>query len=268
MLVLRMFLVALCVALLPVACAIAADQGTAQVEEQIDEQIDEQVREVVSRSVKFLTNLKHLRMTAEFGFDVLQEDGQMLEFGSHQEITIQRPDHFRIEVDRRDGASGNVVYDGKEIVLFNPEQAVYAKAPFTGEIDDAFDFLAETLQRPVPLRDFFASDLGDILLEKIESGLYVEESTVAGVLCDHVALRNNNVDYQIWIAKGDEPLPRRMIITHKNEEGWPQFWAQFLEWDLSPKIANGAFTYDPPKDAERIPVAELDEKIPEEGGQP
>ena len=263
MLVFRMFLVTLCMALLSVATASATGQDAAQVEEQIDEQ----AREVVSRSVNFLTNLKHLRMTAEFGFDVLQDNGQMLEFGSHQEITVQRPDRFRIEVDRRDGASGNVVYDGKEIVLFNPEQAVYAKAPFTGEIDDAFDFLAEKLQRPVPLRDFFASDLGAILLATIESGLYVEESTVAGVLCDHVALRNDNVDYQIWIAKGDEPLPRRMIITHKNEEGNPQFWAQFLKWDLSPKIADGDFIYDPPENAERIPVAELDERVPEEGGQ-
>lgn len=260
MLVFRMFLVALCMAMLPVATATAVDQGTVQV--------DEQAREVVSRSVNFLTNLKQLRMTAEFGFDVLQKDGQMLEFGSHQEITIQRPDHFRIEVDRRDGVSGNVVYDGKEIVLFNPEQAVYARAPFAGEIDDAFDFLAEKLQRPVPLRDFFASDLGDILLATIASGLYVEESTVAGVLCDHVALRNDNVDYQIWIAKGDEPLPRRMIITHKNEEGWPQFWAQFQKWNLSPKITDADFTYAPPEGAERIPVAELDERVSEEGGQP
>lgn len=263
MFVLRILLVAICIALLPAATAMTAEQDTVPAEGQIDEK----ARDAVARSVKFLTNLKQLRMSAEFGFDVLQDNGQMLEFGSHQDITVQRPDHFRIEVDRRDGASGNVVYDGKEIVLFNPEHAVYAKAPFTGEIDDAFDFLAEKLQRPVPLRDFFASDLEAILLATIESGLYIEESTVAGVLCDHVALRNDNVDYQIWIAKGDEPLPRRMIITHKNEKGWPQFWAQFQKWDLSPKIADGDFIYDPPENAERIPVAELDERVPEEGGQ-
>jgi hypothetical protein len=238
------------------------------VAKQPENQVEEQAREVVGRFVNYLANLKQLRVTAEFGFDVLQETGQMIEFGSHQEITVQRPDHFRINLSRRDGIQGLVVYDGKEIVLSDPDQAVYAKVPFKGEIDDAFDFLGEELQRPVPLRDLFASDLRDIMIEKIDAALYLGESTVGGVLCDHLALRNDSSDFQLWVAQGDEPLLQRIIITYKNEEGQPQFWAQFLKWELSPEITDKDFSYVPPQGAERIPFAVLDEEIPEQGDQP
>ena len=242
----------------------AAEQAAKQTEEQVEEQ----AKEVLSRFVTHLTNLKQLRVTAEFGFDVLQETGQMIEFGSHQEITVQRPDHFRIDLSRRDGVHGFVVYDGKELVLSNPEQGVYAKVPFKGEIDDAFDFLGDELQRPVPLRDLFASDLRDIMIEKIDAALYLGESTVGGVLCDHLAMRNENSDFQLWVAQGDQPLLHRIVITYKNEEGHPQFWAQFLNWELSPEITGKGFSYVPPKGVERIPFAVLDEEVPEQGDQP
>ena len=230
--------------------------------------IDEEVLEIFNRSMDHLAKLKQFQVTAEFGFDVLQETGQKIEFGSRQNVTIQRPNHFRVDFVRRDGVHGSVVYDGKEVVLSHPEEAVYAKAPFKGEIDDALDFLAEELQRPIPLRDFFVSDPGSVLTAKIESGIYVDESMLAGVLCDHLAMRNDNVDFQIWIPQGDEPLPRRIIITFKNEEGQPQFWGQFLKWETSPKLSDETFTYTPSEKVERIPFAVVDVEMQSEGGQP
>ena len=230
--------------------------------------VEEEVLEIFNRSLDYLAKLKEFRVTAEFGFDVLQETGQMIEFGSHQDVTIQRPNHLRVDFARRDGINGSVVYDGKEVVLFNPDESVYAKAPFKGEIDDALDFLSEELDRPVPLRDFFESNPGDVLTAKIESGVYVDESMLAGVLCDHLAMRNDKVDFQIWIAQGDKPLPRRIIITYKKEEGQPQFWGQFMKWETSPKINDGTFTYTPSEKSERIPFAVVDVEMQSEGGQP
>ena len=236
--------------------------------EQKSNIIEEEALAIFTRSTDYLAKLNQFHVNAEFGFDVLQETGQKIEFGSHQDVTIQRPNNFRVDFIRRDGVNGSVVYDGKEIVLFNPDEAVYAKAPFKGEIDDALDFLSEELNRPIPLRDFFESDPGSVLTAKIESAIYVDESMLAGVLCDHLAMRNDKVDFQIWIAQGDEPLPRRIIITYKNEEGQPQFWGQFMKWETSPKINDGTFAYTPSEKVERIPFAVVDVELQSEGGQP
>jgi len=260
--VLRIILLLLIVALLSVPTTVIAAGQSA---EQSEGQVEEQALEVLTRSTNYLANLKQFHVSAEFGFDVLQKSGQMIEFGAHQEITVQRPNHFRVDFTNRDGEFGSVIYDGEEVILSNPEDAVYAKAPFKGEVDDALGFISKELQRPIPLQDFFASNLGALLMAKIESGLYVEESTVGGVLCDHVAMRNDNVDFQLWVAQGDKPLPRRIIITYKNEEERPQFRAQFLKWELSPKIAKENFSFIVPEKTVRIPFAELDVL---EGGQP
>ena len=54
--------------------------------------------------------------------------------------------------------------------------------------------------------------------------------------CDHIAARTATVDFQVWVAEGERPLPRRVVITYLEEEGQPQFRAQFSDWNLTPEV--------------------------------
>ena len=63
----------------------------------------------------------------------------------------------------------------------------------------------------------------------VKSGYYVGESRIAGVLCDNLALRSEDEDVQLWITKGSNPAPRRIVVTYTKIGGQPQFWAQFVE---------------------------------------
>jgi hypothetical protein len=121
-----------------------------------------------------------------------------------------------------------------------------------GDIDASLDFLAEQLGVPRQLRDFFSKDLTASLGGAMRSGYYVGESMISGVLCDHLALRSETEDVQVWIAQGDEPVPRRIIIAYRQIEGQPRFWAQFTEWDFSPEVSDTTFTFSPPEGATRI----------------
>jgi hypothetical protein len=73
----------------------------------------------------------------------------------------------------------------------------------------------------------------------------VGESTVDGVRCDQVALRNEIGGMQLWVAK-DDSLPRRITITYEHETGRPQFRARLTGWDLSPQLTDATFAFDPP----------------------
>ena len=86
----------------------------------------------------------------------------------------------------------------------------------------------------------------------MKSGFYVGQSLISGVLCDHLALRGAKEDVQVWIARGDEPVPRRIVISYREIEGRPQFWTQFIEWDFSPELSDTTFTFSPPEGAKRI----------------
>ncbi|MFY9942197.1 MAG: DUF2092 domain-containing protein, partial [Desulfobacterales bacterium] len=71
---------------------------------------------------------------------------------------------------------------------------------------------------------------------------------------DHLAVRSAEVDLQVWITQGDQPLPRRVVLTYKNAPGRPQFRADLSDWDLSPKLAADSFAFTPPAGAEQIPL--------------
>jgi hypothetical protein len=214
-------------------------------------EIEEQALSVLKRSTEFISKLKQFRVTAEVGFEVLQESGQKLEFGQSVKTVIRRPNHLRAEAVRRDGTKLGVLFDGKNVTTFSVNENVYASVPKTGDLDTGLDYITGDLGIPLPLSDFFYSDPASILAGRATSMIHAGDAIIAGVPCEYVAARNDDVDFQIWIAKGDRPLPRRYVIHYKNEEGQPQFWA-FLEWDVEPEAPDSLFAFDPPEGADRI----------------
>ncbi len=237
---------------LALALSIGGSVG-AQSTEPNQQAIDEEAMAILMRFAEFLAKAERFSLKVEIGFDVLQEWGQKIEFGASRKAIIRRPDRARMEFKRRDGAEGGVIFDGKQISVFNRIEKVYATAPRSGNLDAALDYLIEKLDMPTPLSDLFYSDVPSLLREKVSSLRYIGEATVTGHLCDHLAGRRDEADYQLWIAKSGEPVLRRIVITHPLEEAQPQFWAQFLEWDFSPDVPDSLFEFKPPKGAERIP---------------
>ena len=58
-----------------------------------------------------------------------------------------------------------------------------------------------------PLADLFYWGTDKADLEDIKSSTYVGPSWVGGAACDHYAFRQQGVDWQLWIERGEAPLP-------------------------------------------------------------
>jgi hypothetical protein len=87
----------------------------------------------------------------------------------------------------------------------------------------------------------------------VVSADYVDTTTITDVPTDHIAARTSRgVDFQVWVAQGSEPSPRRVVITYKDEKGQPQFRADLSNWNLAPDISEALFTFTPPDGADRI----------------
>jgi hypothetical protein len=216
--------------------------------------LDPRATEIVQRMAERIVAADRFRVGGEVAWDVVQPDGQTLEFGATRELVLQRPDHLRVDIDLREGGKRRLLYDGERIVLEDLAQNVYASAPQTGPVDDAVELVVDRFDIPVALSEFLSPDLPKLLGENLVSASYVAESTIDGVRCDHVALRNEIAGMQLWIGQ-DDSLPRRVTINYEHEAGRPQFRARFTGWDLSPKITKATFAFDPPKGAERIAFA-------------
>ena len=88
----------------------------------------------------------------------------------------------------------------------------------------------------------------------ITSAIDLGPSIVGGVTCTQYAFRQKDIDWQIWIQRGDFPLPLKLVITTTTDEARPQHSATYT-WNLAPSFNDAAFTFDPPADAQRVVIA-------------
>ena len=91
--------------------------------------IDPRATEIVQRMAERIVAADRIRVGGEIAWDVVQADGQTLEFGATRELVLQRPDHLRVDIDLREGGERRLLYDGKQIVLEDLAQNVYATVP-------------------------------------------------------------------------------------------------------------------------------------------
>jgi hypothetical protein len=230
--------------------SVSAQEGKAA-----EPEIEEQAMTIFERMTTFLSQAQRLSVTIESEFDVVQDSGEKIAFGETRTIVLRRPDRIRIDTTKRDGAKGGMVFDGKDITAFGTTENVYATVAKPGSVDDAIVYFIDDLDMRLPLAELFSSALVKTLPERTRAADYVEQVTIAGVPCDHLSLRGERVDFQVWVARGDRPLPQRVIITYARAEGQPQFRAQFSEWSLSPEAPDSLFAFTPPESATKIAFA-------------
>ena len=216
---------------------------------------DAQAMTILQRMADFLSRAQHFSVTAEIGFDVVQASGEKLEFGETRQFVIRRPDRARVDITKRDGATSGFRFDGQEIAVFNTRENVYATAAKPGTLDEAIAYFLNDLDMRFPLADLFSTQLAEALAAKVRSAYNVGPERIMGVPCEHIALRGDQTDMQLWIAQGDQPLPCRLVITYRTAEGQPQFWAQFSDWNLSPDVSDAQFAFTPSEGAAKIAFA-------------
>lgn len=214
---------------------------------------DPRAMSILKKMSDFLAGAGRFSVTIRDGYDAVQQSGQKIEYGEVRKVTVSRPDRVRFEIERSDGEKGLVIFDGKEITVYTAKKNVYATVSKPGTLDQAIKYAIDDLKIRVPLGLMLVSTLPSELDKLVVSADYVETTTITDVPCDHLAARTAaGVDFQVWVAQGSEPLPRRIVITYKDEAGQPQFWADLSDWNLSPEISDALFTFTPPDGADRI----------------
>ena len=191
-------------------------------------------------------------MTMTSNYDVVQDDGQKVEFGEVRHVLIDRPNHMRVQAEMSNGETLTMYFDGKTFIMFSPKEDVFAKLEKPGSVDDVMKFIVLDLQTPIPLSMLLLASIKEELEKRITEVDYVEQTSIAGKPADHLAAWTADIDFQVWVAQGEQPLPLRVVITYKRAPGQPQFSADLSDWNLAPKIEESAFAFSPPAGAQAI----------------
>jgi hypothetical protein len=214
--------------------------------------IDARAEAQLKKMSDYLGGQTKFRFTAEvFADEVDEPDAPKLQFARTVKIDVARPDHLRASVEG-DRIHRALWYDGKQVTVLDTKRNVYAVADVAPTIDGMLDDLAERYGVAAPLADLLFSDIYKTLSADIRTGRYVGLHKVGGKPCHHLAFTQRFVDWQIWIEDGAQPLPRKLVITYKDEPQVPQFVALLTEWDTKPQFAGDEFKFTPPANAAKV----------------
>lgn len=218
--------------------------------------IDPRADELLKRMGDYLGQARFFSVNAEVWQDVDLASGQRVQAGRTIALQVRRPDrlHAQVHSTRR---NRELIYDGSAITLFNRAQNFYGTVKTSGSLDQAMDVACERFGITMPLEDFLRSDPHKDLLQKAVSGTDIGPVTVMGVPCEHLAFTQDNIDWQVWIEDGVRPVPRKFVITYKDEPDSPQFTAIFSNWDFTTTLPDFVFKFEPPPGASKIKVREI-----------
>jgi hypothetical protein len=206
----------------------------------------------IRHSADFLANQDRFSVQADVAYGVRQPNGQMLEFCGTRDFLVRRPDRLRIESIDRAGDVKQIFFDGESILVDMPNEDAYVQIDRPGTYYDAFDYLVNELGVPAPLEDFTSENFAVGIEERIQSGFHVQRVRLGDHICEQLAWRTKDVDVQLWVREGEEPVPCRLLIHYRHERGHPQFAANFHDWDFAPEVDDALFTFSPPESAERL----------------
>jgi hypothetical protein len=203
----------------------------------------------------YLRTLKAYQVKADTSQDEVLSNGQSAEFESTVDFLVEKPNRLRAEV-TGDRAQRMYFFDGQQLSIWAKRQDYYASVPAPPTIAELVDHIADKYGMEMPLADLFKWGTDKAQTAAITSAKDLGPSQVEGVSCQHYAFRQEGLDWEIWIQKGQFPLPRKMVLTTREGDTQPRYRA-VLDWNLAPSFNEQSFKFVPPPQAKKIVVEEL-----------
>jgi len=205
-----------------------------------------------------------IELTFDSDIEVITPQLEKIQFTNSGEVLLSRPNKMRA---RRAGGYADVAlyFDGKTVSIYGKSVDGYAQFDAPGTLDQLIVALREGHGIALPGADLLLSNSYDGLVAGVLDSKHIGRGVVDGRMCEHLAFRNFDTDWQIWVETGDQPVPRKMVITSKTLNAAPQYTVRVKSWKTGVAPASNAFAFSPPATAQRLSpdnLLDLDELPP------
>jgi len=217
-------------------------------------EIDPAATQALQRMRAFMSGMNTFQVKTDGSRELVLDDGQKVQLVGGADYTVRRPNGFEIKTAMGDKVR-TYVYDGQKMTVYAPQLGYYAQAAAPPTIQQTLDEAYDKYGISFPLEDLFKwAERDDSTKAPITSAMVVGDATIDGTPTTQYAFRQGPVDWQVWIQKGAEPLPRKIVIVDRTDEARPAYSAT-LAWTVNPTLPADAFVFQPGKDAKRIQIA-------------
>lgn len=215
--------------------------------------VDPVADQILKETSDFLAQAPAFSVHAEVWKDVVLASGHKIQVTRSIDMDLRRPDHLHVDA-RAHHKGRSIWYDGKTLTVLDREKNLYGVADAPSTIDQTLDFAAETYGITVPLEDMAISDPYTSAMKGVTDGGYFGDEPVLGVMCRHIGFSTDQIDWQLWVADGTQPLPQKLVITYKTRDQMPQWIAIFSKWNISDRASDLVFQFIPPPGSSSMPL--------------
>jgi len=212
----------------------------------------------------YVSGQKTIEITFDSDIEVITPQLEKIQFTNSGEAPLNRPDKLRAH---RVGGYADVAitFDGKTVSIFGKHINGYAQFDAPGTVDHLIEILRQGHGVSLPGADLLLSNAYDVLVAGVKEAKHIGRGVVDGRECEHLAFRNFDTDWQLWVEVGAKPIPRKMVITTKTLNNAPQYTLRVKSWKTGVQPAPDAFAFAPPAGAQKLSpdaLIELDELPP------
>ena len=204
----------------------------------------------------YVSRQENLSLKYDADVEVVTPAVEKIQFSASGEVTLSRPNKFRIS---RTGGYADVelISDGSNVTIFDRDGKRFAQVPAAGSFDQVVDRLRTEAPVEIPGADLLLSKPYEELTAGVLEAKHIGRGVVEGVECEHLAFRNLDTDWQIWIEVGDRPVPRKYVITSKAVGAAPQYTLRLRDWKTGVSPAPDAFAFKPPEGSSGVAMTLL-----------
>ena len=213
-------------------------------------------KQVLKSMSDYMASQKNLSTTFDVGLDIITPSIEKIEFVASGNALISRPNKLRVT---RRGAYSDVelVFDGQTTTIVDRGGNAYAQVATPGTVDTLVDQLRSQYGIDMPGADLLLSRSYDELMRDVIEAKHMGQGVIEGRDCEHLAFRNQDTDWQLWVRTGDKPVPCKLVITSKTVAGAPEYTIVFHDWKTDANTGPSAFAFKPANGSKSVPFAEL-----------
>jgi hypothetical protein len=204
----------------------------------------------------YLADQKTISVAFDASIEVITPDLEKIQFNSSGQVLLARPD--RVHASRVGGyADVELIFDGKKVTILGKNINAYTQFDAPGTTDQMYDRLRTEYSIQMPGADLLMSNAFEVLTEDVEVAKYIGAGVIGSKECEHLAFRNEDSDWQLWVQTGPNPFPCKMVITSKTVTGFPQYTLVIRDWKSDQVPAPDAFAFKAPEGAKLVKIEDL-----------
>jgi hypothetical protein len=198
----------------------------------------------------YLAAQKTISASYDTSIEVITPEMEKIQFDSSGTIVLDRPN--QIHATRTGGyADVELFFDGKTFTLYGKNINGYTQIDAPGSVEEMIDAL-HSHAVAVPGADLLLPNVYDSMMERVITAKHIGLGVIGGVECDHLAFRAQDVDWQLWVQTGANPIPRKYVITSKAIGGGLQYTLVIRDWKTDAPADPATFAFKAPSGAQKL----------------